>query len=204
MHFLYDSQDDRFPVYCDFDSEEGFVWALVQSFALANNNMFKGYRFGADHPVNEGDGMFNWNAYRLSLSRMRSIAGASTHMRATCNFPDDGLLYTDYARAKLEGHDLFGVWSAQCRQYEFINIRGNECRDCTAATWQAENEAWHLNSNPVNYILDCEFDASQGAVNLETNFGLYYSNNGNFRCTSFPSSTTQHWIGSKRNYEGSF
>ena len=68
-----------FPVHCDFDSEAGYVWALVQSFALANNDQFKDYSFGVDHPVNEGGGKVHWNAYRLSLSRMQSIADASTH-----------------------------------------------------------------------------------------------------------------------------
>ena len=26
MHFLYDSQNNVFPVYCDFDSEADYVW----------------------------------------------------------------------------------------------------------------------------------------------------------------------------------
>ena len=56
--------------------------------------------------------MVNWDTYRLSLFRMQSIADASTHLRATCNFPDYGLVYTDYARAKLEGHDLLGYWDS--------------------------------------------------------------------------------------------
>ena len=88
--------------------------------------------------------MINWNAYRLPLLRMQSIADVSTHLRATCNFPDDGLVYTDYARAKFEGHDLFGDWIAQCRTYEFVNIRGIECEECTEETWQTK--AWHIDS----------------------------------------------------------
>jgi len=64
MHFLYDSQNNLFPVYCDFDSEAGYAWALIQSFSLANRNQFKDYRSGVDHPVNEDGGMVNWDAYR--------------------------------------------------------------------------------------------------------------------------------------------
>ena len=123
MHFLYDSQNNLFPVYCDFDSEPGYVWTLIQSFSLANNYQFKDYRFGVDHPVNEDSGMVNWDAYRLSLSRRQSIVDVSTLLRATCNFPDDGLVYTDYARAKLKGHDLFGDWGhwvGHCRTYEVV------------------------------------------------------------------------------------
>ena len=80
MHFLYDSQNNLFPVHCDFVSEAGYVWTLIQSFSLANNDQFKDYRFGVDHPVNEDGGMVNWDTYRLSLFRMQSIADASTHL----------------------------------------------------------------------------------------------------------------------------
>ena len=57
MHLLYDSQNNLFPVYCDFESEAGYAWALIESFSLANRNQFKDYRFGVDHPVNEDGGM---------------------------------------------------------------------------------------------------------------------------------------------------
>ena len=196
MHFLYDSlKGKRFPVYCDFDSEAGFVWALIQSFSLSNNNQFSSKRFGVDNPINEGDGMVNWNAYRLSLPHMQSVAKVSTHLRATCNFPDDGLVYTDYARAKLEGHDLFGRWGHQCREFEYLNIRGNQCQNCTATTWQYD--AWQIDS--AKSYQNCEFDGRSGAVNSEDNFGYYSAccRNSAFRCTSNQDSTTQHWIGSK-------
>jgi len=194
MHFLYDSQNNLFPVYCDFDSEAGYAWALIQSFSLTNDEMFRDHRFGVDLPVHEDDEMINWNAYRLSLSRMQSIANASTHLRATCNFPDDGLVYTDYARAQLEGHDLFGFWIAQCRTYEYLNIRGTDCQECTAGTWQ--RKAWHINSYISSTKAGCQFDGSNG-VYWEQNFGLYVYANSAFRCTANLNSTTQHWIGSK-------
>jgi len=194
MHFLYDSQNNLFPIFCDFDSEAGYAWALVQSFALANNDQFTHYRFGVDHPVNEDGGKVNWNAYRLPLSRMQSIADASTHLRATCNFPDDGLVYTDYARTKLEGHNLFGDWMEQCRTYEYLNIRGIQCQKCTAATWQ--RKAWHINSYASSRDYGCQFDGKNG-VYWEMNFGRYTFANSAFRCTANVNSTTQHWIGSK-------
>ena len=195
IYLLKDFQNNIFPVYCDFVSESPYVWALIQSFSLANSNMFKDHRFGVDNPVNEDGGMINWNAYRLSLSHMQSVANGSTHLRATCNFPDDGLVYTDYARAKLEGHDLFGYWYGQCREYELLNIRGNQCQNCTARTWLPENEAWHLTSSDPG---SCQFDGRSGAVGSEQNFGRYAPDRINpaFRCTSYPNSTTQHWIGS--------
>ncbi|KAL9951374.1 hypothetical protein ACROYT_G044027 [Oculina patagonica] len=197
MYNVYDSQNNPFQVFCDFDSEVDFVWTLVQSFSLGNNNQFTEKRFGVDFPVNEDDGAINWEIYRLSLSRMQSIAGVSTHLRATCNFPEDGLVYTDYARAQLEGHDLFGVWTtAECRMYELVNIRGIECRNCTAGTHQKTDRMWHISSYRSASV-GCEFDGTIGCVTGEQNFGRYMATNPAFRCTSNPDSTTQHWIGSK-------
>lgn len=197
MNKVYDSENKSFQIYCDFDSEPGRVWALIQSFSFENNGLFKSKRFGVNSPVNEDDATINWKAYRLSLSRMKSIASVSSHLRATCNFPDEGIVYTDYARAKLKGHDLFGIWQAQCRSYEVMNIRDIECKDCTVGTWQVEHEMWHINSYVSKSSAGCEFDGKAGAVYGEHNFGLYYGVNVNFRCTSSPNSTTQHWIGSE-------
>ena len=197
MHDLYDSQNNLLPVYGEFDSEAGYVWALIQSFSLANKNQFTKSGFYVDLTVNENEGTINWNAYRLSLSRMQSIADASTHLRVTCNFPDDGLVYTDYARAKLEGHNLFRQWEGECRTYEYVNIRGIECQECTVITWQ--RFAWHISSEG-SYSSGCEFDGRSGSIPAEQNFGRYAkANNINaaHRCTSYQQSTTQHWIGSK-------
>ena len=82
-------------------------------FSSKRRTVFSNKIFGVNFPVNENGGTIIWGAYHLSLSHMRSIAEVSTHLRATCNFPDDGLMYTDYIRAKLQGHDLFGAWKAQ-------------------------------------------------------------------------------------------
>ena len=41
---LYTVTDDRnqtFQVFCDFDSEPGFAWNLIESFNLSNNHLFK-------------------------------------------------------------------------------------------------------------------------------------------------------------------
>lgn len=76
-----------------------------------------------------------------------------------------------------------------------MNIRGIECKECTVGTWQIEHEMWHINSQFSKGVAACEFDGEAGGVYGEQNFGLYDGVNGNFRCTSSLSSTTQHWIG---------
>ena len=107
---IYDSNNERFSVYCDLQSEPGFIWTFIQSFSLAKRNVFQKARFGKNFEIDIEEGEVN-RTIRLSLSQMQSLAIDSTHQRATCNFLTDGLRYTDYARAKLAGHDIFGAWA---------------------------------------------------------------------------------------------
>ena len=144
----------------------------------------------------------DWNGYRLSLSQMQSLADHSTHLRATCNFPTDGLQYTDYARAKLAGHDIFGNWTI-CQMYEYVNIRGINCSNCTALTRQKSNTSWTIRSYRTKEK-GCEFDGTQGGIDAEYNFGEYGDGkvNPTHRCTSSNASTTQHWFGAKYDRKG--
>ena len=178
-------------------SEPGFVWTLIQSFSFSKRNTFNYAGFGKNLEIDIEEGEVNWNEFRLSLSQMQYLANHSTHLRATCNFSTDGLQYTDYARAKLAGHDIFGTWNT-CKMYEYVNIRGINCSDCTALTKQQEDVSWHIRS--YNSTEEgCEFDGKPGGVPGEKNFGrfskLYMSQD--HRCSFSPASTTQHWFGAK-------
>ena len=110
-----------------------------------------------------------------------------------------GLLYTDYARAKLKDHDIFGTWGYMCRDYEYINIRGIDCCNCTAVTKQGK--AWTINSYQSKRMFGCDLDGSPGANGNENNLGLYrdVTINPAHRCSSSPNSTTQHWFGARHN-----
>ena len=107
-------------------------------------------------------------------------------MRVTCNLPADGLQYTDYA------------WGGDCKLFEYINIRGINCSDCTAYTRMDLNGAWFVNSFKSKEN-ECDFDGSPEAVDNENNFGRYRSGaiNTNHRCSSLDPSTTQYWFGVK-------
>lgn len=167
--------------------------------------MFANKGFRDDFPVNHNNSEVDWNAYRLSLPLMKSIrhsvAKPKQYLRATCNYPTEGLQYTDYARAKLS--KLFTSWrTAKCPPYEYINIRGNHCSNCTAMTSQNEGKAWMVNSVKSSSF-GCEFDGRQGAQSEnEHNFGNYVDNsvNTNHRCSASPDSTTQHWFGAQYNF----
>lgn len=140
----------------------------------------------------------DWNRYRLSLSQMQSFADHSTHLRATCNFPTDGLQYTDYARAKLAGHEIFGDW-IRCQMYEYVNIRGNHCFNCTALTKNKIGSSWHTRSSKSERK-GCEYDGKSSGISKENNFGEFgdHNINPNHHCSrSSNVSTTQHWFGAK-------
>ena len=127
-----DQYRNAFPVYCDFGSERGAAWTLIQSHSLENNDEFK-YKpfFLHDMPINQE--MPEWDSYRLSMSRMKSIQDVSTHWRATCNFPTDGVDYRDYIRVSLESLNLLVAPDASefCLLTEIVNVRGDECVNCT-------------------------------------------------------------------------
>ena len=96
VYHLFDpATNSMYETFCDFTSENVFVWTLIESFSLANNQVFKMRAFFKDHPVNQKS--FSWKIFGLSISRMTAIADHSTHVRATGNFYSE-LHVTDYAR----------------------------------------------------------------------------------------------------------
>ena len=78
-----------------------------------------------------------------------------------------------------------------CKTVEYVNIRGNQCRDCDLPWWQESDGYLHTDSTYTS----CGFDPSQGAAYSEDNFGAYYKVNSNFRCTADASATTNWWFG---------
>ena len=185
-------------LFCDMDSEPDFIWTLILSYSLKKSSNFNSKGMGVNCPINEEN--MNWENYRLSLKTMELIANSSTHFRATCNFPVDGLVYTDYARAKLDGLDIFREWGATCRSYEFANIRDISCVNCTAGTRQKQSEMFHINSFRSRKSWGCDFDGRLNSVQWERNFGNYRSDGINpaHRCSASTESTTQFWFGQKR------
>ena len=59
-----------YEVFCDFTSEMGFVWTLIESFSFRYNDEFKDKAFYEDYPLNKE--AFTWSKFRLSLPRMNS------------------------------------------------------------------------------------------------------------------------------------
>ena len=184
----YDRKAALFP--SSENSENGFVWTLLESFSLANNNHFKAQPFLKDHLVSQNS--FKWNKFRLSLPIMNSTLSHSTHFRATCNFNTDGLVSTDYLRAKTTDLNILQLDGWQCVKMEYINIRGYDCYDCMAKMFQGID--WHLHTD--SSLTSCQFKSVRdSSVESEDNFGYYYTINPLHRCISGDNATTQWWFG---------
>ena len=197
VYTLYDPASKSFyQTFCDLTSENGFVWTLLESFSLADNNDFNSQPFSKDHPVNQNS--FTWNKFRLSRLLMNSTPRHSTYFRATCNFNIDGLVTTDYLRVKTTDLNILLLNGESCVKMEYINIRGYDCYNCTAKMVQTIN--WHLHASS-HYVGPCQFtSARNNSVALpggEDNFGFYHTINPLHRCTSGDNATTQWWFGEK-------
>ena len=188
---LFDTKEQTYQVFCDFALEDNrLVWTVIESFAMSNKNEFRDKAFFKNHPLNEKS--FNWDEFRLSLDQMKELAGRSTEFRATCNYNTEGFNMTDYIRAKLTEISIlsYSAYDAICKKYEYINIRGISCMNCTGSF--AQKDSWHAHVNSI-FKYGCDIDQVKGVTT--TNFGSYSSINPTHRCTAGQDSTTQWWLG---------
>jgi hypothetical protein len=117
-----------------------------------------------------------WDAYRLSKPRMQSIQKDSSKFRMTCNYDADGVVFRDYFQAANDQLDIITFVKGEvCIFVEWINIRGQECKNCTALLVQGGKHklALHIDSY---YARDrgCEFPPNKGfycSGKGEDNFG---------------------------------
>ena len=147
--------------------------------------------FKQNAPVNEN--AQNWNLYRLSLARMRSLQDHSTHWRATCSYPTHGVDFTDYVRGTFKDFNIVDyLGGGKCKKVEYINIRGHIGIHQAVNFHQGANSHFlHTDSSHTN----CQFKSKSGSVSGEDNFGYHWIINPKFRCTQGSHSTTQWWFG---------
>ncbi|XP_031569970.1 uncharacterized protein LOC116304383 [Actinia tenebrosa] len=192
---------DKINVFCDFTSEPGFVWTLIESFAFSKHLDYKTKPFTVDFPVNPTAP--TWDNYRLSRSVMLYVKSNSTLWRATCKYDTDGLSTRDYMKGLLKYMDILAHQSGDvCAKVLYIDIRGINCTECTTHFRQS-NRHPYVDCAYGRNSLGCTFDASSGGVrknkdgywSWDDNFGYYHVHNPNHRCSSSSSSTTQWWLG---------
>ncbi|XP_028411738.1 uncharacterized protein LOC114534489 [Dendronephthya gigantea] len=173
--------------------EVAAAWTLVESFNMSNKDEdpFRKHPLKTNAPVNEKSP--NFDRYRMSQPQMISLKAKSTHWRATCSFPVNGVDGRDQVRGNFKDFDIMTfIESGLCKQMEYINIRGNECSQCTAKWW-AKSGSQNLHTD--NTEGDCDFRPTVGIISGEDNFGLYDNVNQDFRCTATNASTTNWWFG---------
>ena len=142
----------------------------------------------------------NWQEYLIRPHDLAWLRSQSTHWRATCQYNTNGTVYRDYLRASFEDFDIIRTVPtviSSCRKYEFVNIRGNECTNCTVQTYYMKDQ------NNLHISMDCRrcFDGHGNLIDdsvfSEDNFGRYLDINEKFRCSSNSEATTQFWVGGK-------
>ena len=197
---LLDSADRLYTTYCDFGSETGMAWTLIESFTFSNNNStYQEKPFYVDRAVNEAS--FNWASFRLSLSHMQDISDHSTHIRATCNFsPSAGVNYTDYLRLKLSEINTLTFKGEKCVTVEFFSFVGSSCSTCSLMFYN--NQAWSLHPH-----IDCFYSPKACSTSAfpvpgctatgQDLFGYYKYVLHTHGCSSSPSAKTQWWFGGK-------
>ena len=188
---------NSFPAYFDLKCEPGTAWTFVMSWSVGYRwpPPFTKFPFKYNSPVNEN--AQNWNPYRLSLVRMRSLQGHSTHWRATCSYPTYGIDFRDYLRRNFKDFNIVDfLGDRQCKKVEYINTRGHVGTHLKVPFWQRLN-SYTLHTDSTNTHRQFKTMKTE-AVSGEDNFGHYGSIktiNSKFRCTHSHQSTTQWWFG---------
>ena len=152
---------------------------------------FRSKTFLQDAPIN--DKTPNWNSYRQTLARMKTLRRQSKYWRATCNFSQmqQKIDYRDYLRGNFSDFDIMtDNGHGQCFPMDYVNIRGHAAGSGTTARFWQVLDTFTLHANSYNPG-DCAFKPNTGAATSEDNFGFYGVTNKNFRCTMADDSTTQ-------------
>ena len=194
-YWLFDDQDQRYMAYCDLSSEPSSAWTLVMSWNRGSKSLpqFRSKTFLQDAPINHNTP--NWDSFRQTLARMKSVRSRSTHWRATCTFNiPQNLDYRDYIRGKFSDLDVMTfLGSGRCFPVEYVNIRGHAAGPGTTVQFWQVQDTYCLTTD--SSVSGCAFKAKSGAVPSEDNFGFYGIINSKFRCTMGDDSTTQWWFG---------
>lgn len=195
QYMVEDEAGVFYPVYCDFESEGGGAWTLIESFRYDNTSKFES--FTESNPIN--DLRPNFDEFRLSRAKMLQLAISSTHWRATCTFQSgQQLMYSDYARARLiDANILTPVKATKAAnggslKMEYFSAYGVSCSECSIAWYSGSNGKQHLHQS-AHSVGDISFPSLLSPST--DSFGLYLDVDPQLSCVSSPDSTTQWWIG---------
>lgn len=183
-----------YSVYCDFTSEPGSVWTLIQSMAYSKAANFKLRSYAEDNSINEANP--NFDNYKMSRDQIETLKTTSTHWRITCNLQPTGAVdYNDYVRGRMNAIDITNyVGKGICKTIEFIGIRGHQFTNCNIPWWQKKGQMLHTDPTHSRWK-KCVAPAIPHEVTGEDNFGFYAVVDPKHSCVASPTSTTNTWIG---------
>lgn len=105
-YVVLDHNENNLTMYCDFDSEPEFLWTLVESFSLENVGQFRYMPFFKTDYAAVNEVNPDWLEYKMSHAYAQHVRTASTHWRATCNYPARDIDYTDYLRTSFDAFNI--------------------------------------------------------------------------------------------------
>ncbi|XP_065836380.1 uncharacterized protein [Oscarella lobularis] len=203
VYAVEDTRGRSYSVFCDFDSEKGAAWTLIEAFPRnkAEGKDLKSpfTSFGTNKPVNEN--MPDLVTYRLSRDRMLSLKGSSTHWRATCGLRPGHLVvsYQDYARSKFtnaNGNILARSHPAARNdiQMEYMGLYGVSCSHCMVPWYSGISEHIHFDYK-LNDMGDFPSSSKPPPIDSADSFGLYKDIDPLHTCAEDSLAPTQWWIG---------
>ncbi|RDD39154.1 hypothetical protein TrispH2_008131 [Trichoplax sp. H2] len=199
-YVLFDSTNKPFMTYCDFESDKGFAWTLVESLSLVKAKTSK-YQKNFYYDEESDVCTVNWAEYRLSKSKMLSIyqTPGSDYVRATCNFNagiDGGLIdHRDYFRVATCRYNIFTISNSfGCISLDYFNVRGYSCRKCSVPVYYGRSN-YHTFIDVSRATQSCSRLKIPETINNEEAFGRYRTVNPKFRCSTNSTSTTNWWFG---------
>ena len=192
------NEGNMFPVYCHFTTK--YAMTLMMSFTRKNGHDIY-HNIPLYHSSERKATEVNFDDYRQSYDRMKFIKDyGSTHWIYTCDYQNRGYNENDYLRAKFSEIDVLNYRSGDVthctEKFEYINIRGGSCTDCSTNLLQKDDFIFsviatvHLHCGGLvgTPTGSC---SSGGSVRY---FGNYLCYNSNHVCSASPESTTQLWF----------
>ena len=195
---VFDANNNTFKVFCHFDRRTSITWTLVQSYSLANNDLFRSSEvlpLSKDSAQNENNPSLL--QYRLSKSRMESIQKDSTKWGHTYhhNEVDHVPVFEDYFCVSNTEHNILED-NGKCIKVEYMKIGNYSCTDdCTIYMSPVENIMLFYESvEPKHSICDIKTASNRTCgILYEHSIGLYQSQH----LTSPEKRTSQIWFGAE-------
>ena len=194
-----------FVIYCDFTSQQGYAWTLIQSFSRDKNTDSQIHKaFINDRSVNSDNPHHHWSYYRMTRSQMLSVYNGDQSVsrrplwRATCNFlslsrpfpssPRD-VIYSSFSSFNI----LNSTSTPFCTIIDYVNIRGYRRR---SGSYSIEYDPFRLHVEGSAGAFYCNYQLPTSTPNAHY-FGSYgiASYDVEFSCTRSSSSTTNFWFG---------